>query len=168
MTIRISTAPAGTRAAHAASHGGWELACVCSARGRVTASAHTWEALQKPGRVSGSLGPPVPPAPADAGSPAATAAGFPGQPAEQLRPVEAFLDPVARLKSGLASSPAAASLAAAIESCASRLPARALEPLCTTEAHGDSPCFQHPYPTEDEKKQIAAQTNLTLLQVNNW
>lgn len=28
--------------------------------------------------------------------------------------------------------------------------------------------FQHPYPTEDEKKQIAAQTNLTLLQVNNW
>ncbi|XP_075768460.1 homeobox protein PKNOX1 isoform X6 [Pelodiscus sinensis] len=28
--------------------------------------------------------------------------------------------------------------------------------------------LQHPYPTEDEKKQIAAQTNLTLLQVNNW
>lgn len=27
---------------------------------------------------------------------------------------------------------------------------------------------QHPYPTEDEKKQIALQTNLTLLQVNNW
>ncbi|XP_075695339.1 homeobox protein PKNOX2 isoform X5 [Rhinoderma darwinii] len=27
---------------------------------------------------------------------------------------------------------------------------------------------QHPYPTEDEKRQIAAQTNLTLLQVNNW
>ncbi|KAG8431787.1 hypothetical protein GDO86_019903 [Hymenochirus boettgeri] len=26
----------------------------------------------------------------------------------------------------------------------------------------------HPYPTEEEKKQIAAQTNLTLLQVNNW
>ncbi|KAM7180623.1 homeobox protein PKNOX1 isoform 2-T8 [Macrochelys suwanniensis] len=26
----------------------------------------------------------------------------------------------------------------------------------------------HPYPTEDEKKQIAAQTSLTLLQVNNW
>ncbi|PSN51770.1 hypothetical protein C0J52_05257 [Blattella germanica] len=26
----------------------------------------------------------------------------------------------------------------------------------------------HPYPTEDEKRQIAAQTNLTLLQVNNW
>uniref|UniRef100_A0A3B4AET2 Homeobox domain-containing protein n=1 Tax=Periophthalmus magnuspinnatus TaxID=409849 RepID=A0A3B4AET2_9GOBI len=26
----------------------------------------------------------------------------------------------------------------------------------------------HPYPTEDEKKQIASQTNLTLLQVNNW
>ncbi|XP_076011305.1 homeobox protein PKNOX1.1 isoform X1 [Genypterus blacodes] len=26
----------------------------------------------------------------------------------------------------------------------------------------------HPYPTEDEKKQIAGQTNLTLLQVNNW
>lgn len=36
-------------------------------------------------------------------------------------------------------------------------------------AHGDpSFYFQHPYPTEDEKKQIAAQTNLTLLQVNNW
>ncbi|XP_030076696.1 homeobox protein PKNOX2 isoform X5 [Microcaecilia unicolor] len=28
--------------------------------------------------------------------------------------------------------------------------------------------MQHPYPTEDEKRQIAAQTNLTLLQVNNW
>ncbi|MCJ8747952.1 hypothetical protein PDJAM_G00159500 [Pangasius djambal] len=27
---------------------------------------------------------------------------------------------------------------------------------------------QHPYPTEEEKKQIALQTNLTLLQVNNW
>ncbi|TSL54360.1 Homeobox protein PKNOX1 [Bagarius yarrelli] len=26
----------------------------------------------------------------------------------------------------------------------------------------------HPYPTEEEKKQIALQTNLTLLQVNNW
>ncbi|XP_014258821.1 homeobox protein PKNOX2-like isoform X2 [Cimex lectularius] len=26
----------------------------------------------------------------------------------------------------------------------------------------------HPYPTEDEKRQIAAQTELTLLQVNNW
>ncbi|XP_076686542.1 homeobox protein PKNOX2 isoform X2 [Andrena cerasifolii] len=26
----------------------------------------------------------------------------------------------------------------------------------------------HPYPTEDEKRQIAGQTNLTLLQVNNW
>ncbi|XP_026281880.1 homeobox protein PKNOX2 isoform X2 [Frankliniella occidentalis] len=26
----------------------------------------------------------------------------------------------------------------------------------------------HPYPTEDEKRTIAAQTNLTLLQVNNW
>ncbi|XP_071958767.1 homeobox protein PKNOX2-like [Antedon mediterranea] len=26
----------------------------------------------------------------------------------------------------------------------------------------------HPYPTEDEKRQIAQQTNLTLLQVNNW
>ncbi|KAA3680833.1 uncharacterized protein DEA37_0007531 [Paragonimus westermani] len=28
--------------------------------------------------------------------------------------------------------------------------------------------FLHPYPTEDEKRQIANQTNLTLLQVNNW
>jgi len=26
----------------------------------------------------------------------------------------------------------------------------------------------HPYPTEDEKRQLAAQTKLTLLQVNNW
>ncbi|XP_048471412.1 homeobox protein PKNOX2 isoform X1 [Rhincodon typus] len=26
----------------------------------------------------------------------------------------------------------------------------------------------HPYPTEDEKRQIAGQTSLTLLQVNNW
>ncbi|XP_039446564.1 homeobox protein PKNOX1-like [Culex pipiens pallens] len=26
----------------------------------------------------------------------------------------------------------------------------------------------HPYPTEDEKRALAAQTNLTLLQVNNW
>ncbi len=28
--------------------------------------------------------------------------------------------------------------------------------------------FQHPYPTEDEKKLIADQTNLSVLQVNNW
>ncbi|TRY90366.1 hypothetical protein DNTS_006493 [Danionella cerebrum] len=28
--------------------------------------------------------------------------------------------------------------------------------------------ISHPYPTEEEKKQIATQTNLTLLQVNNW
>lgn len=28
--------------------------------------------------------------------------------------------------------------------------------------------LQHPYPTEDEKRAIASQTNLTLLQVNNW
>ncbi|KAG1696483.1 Homeobox protein PKNOX2 [Nymphon striatum] len=26
----------------------------------------------------------------------------------------------------------------------------------------------HPYPTEDEKRQLASQTHLTLLQVNNW
>uniref|UniRef100_T1DBK9 PREP-2 n=1 Tax=Dendrocoelum lacteum TaxID=27895 RepID=T1DBK9_9PLAT len=26
----------------------------------------------------------------------------------------------------------------------------------------------HPYPTEDEKRQVAHQTNLTMLQVNNW
>ncbi|XP_014673250.1 PREDICTED: homeobox protein PKNOX2-like, partial [Priapulus caudatus] len=26
----------------------------------------------------------------------------------------------------------------------------------------------HPYPTEDEKRQIAGQTNLSILQVNNW
>lgn len=29
-------------------------------------------------------------------------------------------------------------------------------------------CWQHPYPTEDEKRTLATQTNLTLLQVNNW
>jgi len=28
--------------------------------------------------------------------------------------------------------------------------------------------LKHPYPTEEEKKQIALQTNLTLIQVNNW
>ena len=27
---------------------------------------------------------------------------------------------------------------------------------------------QHPYPSEDEKRRLAAITNLTLLQVNNW
>ena len=29
-------------------------------------------------------------------------------------------------------------------------------------------CAQHPYPSEEEKRQIAGQTGLTLLQVNNW
>ena len=28
--------------------------------------------------------------------------------------------------------------------------------------------FQHPYPTEDEKKELAQQCNLSNLQVNNW
>jgi len=28
--------------------------------------------------------------------------------------------------------------------------------------------LKHPYPTEEEKKQIATKTNLTLIQVNNW
>ncbi|ESO11995.1 hypothetical protein HELRODRAFT_63009, partial [Helobdella robusta] len=28
--------------------------------------------------------------------------------------------------------------------------------------------LSHPYPNEDEKRQIASQTNLTILQVNNW
>ena len=28
--------------------------------------------------------------------------------------------------------------------------------------------LKHPYPTEEEKKQIAIKTNLTLIQVNNW
>lgn len=28
--------------------------------------------------------------------------------------------------------------------------------------------LQHPYPTEEEKRSLAAQTRLTLLQVNNW
>lgn len=30
------------------------------------------------------------------------------------------------------------------------------------------PVLQHPYPTEEEKRILAAQTRLTLLQVNNW
>ena len=29
-------------------------------------------------------------------------------------------------------------------------------------------CFQHPYPSEDQKKQLAQDTGLTILQVNNW
>jgi hypothetical protein len=39
-----------------------------------------------------------------------------------------------------------------------------------THTHNTHTIFnkQHPYPTEDEKRAIAAQTNLTLLQVNNW
>jgi len=28
--------------------------------------------------------------------------------------------------------------------------------------------FQHPYPTEEQKRQLAAATGLTILQVNNW
>ncbi|EDV25759.1 uncharacterized protein TRIADDRAFT_9468, partial [Trichoplax adhaerens] len=28
--------------------------------------------------------------------------------------------------------------------------------------------LMHPYPTEDEKRAIATQTNLSILQVNNW
>ena len=28
--------------------------------------------------------------------------------------------------------------------------------------------LQHPYPTEEQKKQLASQTGLTILQVNNW
>lgn len=41
-------------------------------------------------------------------------------------------------------------------------------PPCAHPALALHLSFQHPYPTEDEKRQIAAQTNLTLLQVNNW
>lgn len=37
-----------------------------------------------------------------------------------------------------------------------------------TVPNSQSLVLQHPYPSEDEKRQIAAQTNLTLLQVNNW
>lgn len=29
-------------------------------------------------------------------------------------------------------------------------------------------CRQHPYPSEDQKKQLAQDTGLTILQVNNW
>ena len=29
-------------------------------------------------------------------------------------------------------------------------------------------CFQHPYPSEEQKKQLAQDTGLTILQVNNW
>ena len=28
--------------------------------------------------------------------------------------------------------------------------------------------FQHPYPSEEQKKQLSQQTGLTILQVNNW
>lgn len=28
--------------------------------------------------------------------------------------------------------------------------------------------FQHPYPSEEQKKQLAQDTGLTILQVNNW
>lgn len=28
--------------------------------------------------------------------------------------------------------------------------------------------FQHPYPSEEQKKQLAKETGLTILQVNNW
>lgn len=31
-----------------------------------------------------------------------------------------------------------------------------------------SSLFQHPYPSEDQKKQLAQDTGLTILQVNNW
>lgn len=41
--------------------------------------------------------------------------------------------------------------------------------LCSALFMNDCfPLSQHPYPTEDEKRAIASQTNLTLLQVNNW
>jgi hypothetical protein len=36
------------------------------------------------------------------------------------------------------------------------------------KANTENVPLQHPYPTEDEKRQIASETNLTLLQVNNW
>lgn len=45
---------------------------------------------------------------------------------------------------------------------------RTIWPLCAHNFSLAVLSFQHPYPTEDEKRQIAAQTNLTLLQVNNW
>ena len=28
--------------------------------------------------------------------------------------------------------------------------------------------FQHPYPSEEQKKHLSTQTGLTILQVNNW
>jgi homeobox protein Meis3 len=28
--------------------------------------------------------------------------------------------------------------------------------------------WQHPYPSEEQKKQLAQDTGLTILQVNNW
>lgn len=43
-----------------------------------------------------------------------------------------------------------------------------LKSLQNSDAFQPCSVVQHPYPTEDEKKQIATQTNLTLLQVNNW
>lgn len=44
-----------------------------------------------------------------------------------------------------------------------KMPTICLEPIPMSTA-----ICKHPYPTEDEKRAIAAQTNLTLLQVNNW
>jgi len=40
--------------------------------------------------------------------------------------------------------------------------------FCTKPLIDELHWLQHPYPTEDEKREIAAQTNLSMLQVNNW
>jgi len=35
-------------------------------------------------------------------------------------------------------------------------------------AHANDRLLQHPYPSEEQKKELAEQTGLTLSQVNNW
>ncbi|KAI5633751.1 homeobox KN domain-containing protein [Phthorimaea operculella] len=39
---------------------------------------------------------------------------------------------------------------------------------CKSRYQDDIPPQHHPYPSEDQKKQLAQDTGLTILQVNNW
>ncbi|KAG1936427.1 homeobox protein Meis3 [Pimephales promelas] len=41
-------------------------------------------------------------------------------------------------------------------------------PMILTGAGLSCVLFQHPYPSEEQKKQLAQDTGLTILQVNNW
>jgi len=51
---------------------------------------------------------------------------------------------------------------------------RTLELLTVRFGYHEANCYifgyylQHPYPSEDQKKQLAQDTGLTILQVNNW